>query len=643
MAMSALKIMVTPDVLTKHLVGDKLQISVQLNPKVEYEVEAVSTAFGTDQGIPLSRIRAGMYRGNIQLRKSGFYGFKVRYRPQHQKRWRWLVKQGKPLSVPLQIDPAWLAHAIVYNVFVRFFKGKVSQIETAATQTLETGGQHEGYDISDLPVHPGDGGTFDDVKAYLDTLVAMHINTLYFNPIHVIGELYRGYNMLDSLPSFMQPGSPYSIKDYKSIDPELTYDRDTKKHLLSDPYQEFGDLVEAAHERGMFIVMDMVFNHTAHDFVFQRIKPEWYLYKEDITSLSAPYLYPEDAKAGKPWGDARYSMAPYDHGIWWKDCAQLNWEYRLPKAENEPPPNYSLNEMWEYFKSIPQFWIKRFGVDGFRCDVAYKVPPDFWKECIGEARLVARSAAKNRSRDVIFVAESYEDDLTRLQEAGFSAVYGDFSRKMQSPLTLKGYLDYMYNLSGNFFPEGSKWFLFPDSHDFERNPRKILGSGGVNADVGLLANQSRYLLTATLPGIPLLFNGFEKVEWQTINIMSYGAVDWERDKDLKTYIARVNFIRKHHPALQRGSYSFLLTNQGLTAQTQLLAFLRQSKEETLMVVVNMDVTGKAGPATIALPEEFAGDYSLLDLLTNQTYERSGEALTIILEPGQGHIFLVQGI
>jgi glycosidase len=365
------------------------------------------------------------------------------------------------------------------------------------------------------------------------------------------------------------------------------------------------------------------------------------LYKENITSLEEPYLYPEDLKNGKPWGDAHHTVPPYDHGVWWEDCAQLNWEYKLSNSPNQPPKNTSLKEMWQYFKSIPVYWIKHFGLDGFRCDVAYRVPPKFWKECIHETRSAAKKLKNNLSGDVVFIAESYTTDLVELQQAGFSAVYGDYSHKLGSPVTIKGYLDHIYNLNDNVYPKGSKWFIFPDSHDFDRAPRKVLGDGDLSPDQALLANQSRWLLTACLPGIPLIFNGFEKIEWQPINIWSYGAVDWEKDADLKIFIAKVNHIRNRLIALQKGSYTFLNTNQDLNDQTQVISFERQFKLKKVIVVVNMDVTKEAGPTIIYLPDDYHTKYTLKDQLTNKEYKREGQELLIKLKPGQSHIFTVE--
>ncbi len=634
-----------PQGLVKKLVGESLNVQVHLNPKLEYEVELYTNINGEKGVYPFER-EGNAHRVKVFLTKSGLFSYSVRFKKKGTKTWFFLKdKYARKLINQVHVDPAWLSHAVAYCVFVRFFKGTVGTDLEKQPDVIRDGT----YDqellkskklLDKASLHAGEGGTFDDVKAHLDTLKKMDINMLYFNPIHMIGEIYRGYNMLDQLPPYLQPGSPYSVKDYKSIDPELTYDRDSKRFLLADPAQEFKELINAAHERGMFIIMDMVFNHTAHDFVLQRIRPEWYLYKETIDSLDEPYLYPEDVKEGKPWGDPRHSMAPFDHGVWWTDCAQLNWEHMLPEGPNDPPPNYTIKEMWEYFKAIPQFWIKHFGVDGFRADVAYRVPTAFWKACISEAREFAKDIKSNLANDVIFIGESYTNNLAQLHEAGFSAVYGDFCHKLNKPIQLKGYLDYIYNIGGHYFPEGSRWFHFPDSHDFERGVVKVLGEKPTNMQVALLANQSRWLLTATLPGIPLVFNGFEKVEWQPINIWSYGAIDWEKEIDLREYIAKINRIRKRLVPLQKGTYRFLDTNQGLNDETQLFAYIRQFKEDSVIVIVNMDVYNQAGPAEVYLPPEFSGRYQLLDHMTQKKYEREGRVLTVVLEAGQGHIFEV---
>jgi len=160
----------------------------------------------------------------------------------------------------------------------------------------------------------------------------------------------------------------------------------------------------------------------------------------------------------------------------------------------------------------------------------------------------------------------------------------------------------------------------------------------------LRANKSRWVITACLPGTPLIFNGFEKIEWQPVNLFSYSQINWEGDKDLKKFITRVNRIRRSSIALQEGKYVYVPSNQGLADNTQLFCFARVHDEEKMLVVVNMDVVNMVDSATVYLPDEFNLDYSrpyfLRDNLNRKTYVREGKELIVILEPGESHIFEV---
>jgi len=570
----------------------------------------------------------GVFEAVISPRYTGFFTMRFRARHPQDKEWKWSVDGLEKQGATIIVDPAWVQELIVYNAFVRFFGAK--KIET------------------DGVIKPGQGGTFEHLKMHLDYLKSLHINVLYLNPIHIIGELYKNYNPHDLLPSYLQPGCPYSIKDYKSIDPELAFDENNGSASLSDPLHEFKGLVEAAHKRGIRVVMDMVFNHTAHDANIQRLHPEWYLYKEEITDLQGPYIYPEELKDGKPWGDPKHSFSPYDHGYWWQDTAQINWERMLPVGENKPPKNPSLKEMWTYFKSITKYWVKEVGIDGFRCDVAYRVPPEFWRECIEETREVAKASYPENGAldgDVIFIAESYVDNLVELQQAGFVACYGDYGNKLYTVETLKGYLDYMYNINEQYFPDGSRWFIFPECHDFHRTPAKI-AAGKSHELAGYNANKSRWTLTATVPGIPMIFNGFEKIEWHPVNLFSYSSIDWESDKDLTEHIRLVNKIREGNIALQKGSYEHIHTSHGVDGESKLFAFLRRYKEQIIVVVINMDVEHETN-GIVYLPDfkgfDIQKEYFFRDLLTNKSFQRKGKELYVQLSAGDAHIFeFIQG-
>ncbi len=622
----------------KRVVGEKIRFRCTLEQDIkDVNVEVWTDLTGRFHGHELKK-NSEEYSLDVDIKHTGFFKVTFRWKNKDGKFWNWQSGTSEKDFSEIHVDPAYIDDSIVYNAFIRFL------------------GQ-EDIENHKMPKY-GMAGTFDDLKHRLDEIRDMGVDVLYLNPIHPIGELFRNYNPHDQYPAYMQPGCPYSIKDYKSIDPEIAVDKDHSQGpyaSLSDPMKEFRDLVDEAHKRGIKIYMDLVFNHTSHDFVLQRLHPEWFLYKEDIKSLNTPYIYPDEIKTGKPWGDAMHTFCPYDHGYWWSDAAQLNWEYMIPDASNKPPKNPSITEMYEYFKSIPKYWIKHFGVDGFRCDVAYRVPASFWKQCIREAREFSKKEhPKNGSisGDIVFIAESYADDVRELLESGFSAVYGDYSNKLYNVLTLKGYLDYIYNLNGKFFPEGSRFFIFPECHDFIRNTKKLISQMSENELLGERANKSRWVITATLPGIPMIFNGFEKTEWHPVNLFSYGTIDWESDKDLKKFITSVNKIRRKYLAFQKGDYTYLGTNQGLTAQSQIFSYMRRCRgtdkdkkdSENFIVCVNMDIHNKAG-ATIYLNDDsgidFSNEYTLNDLLNHKKYVRNGKEFVVLLEPGDSHIFKIE--
>lgn len=614
---------------------ESILFKCMLDDSLEHDkpiVEVWHNIYGRYHGYEMRR-KDNYYELEIPLKDTGFFKATFRWRHNTHEYWHWSISAEEKDFINIHIDPAYVDNSIVYNAFIRFFGHE--KIEKKHT------------------VKYGQSGTFDDLKKRLDTLKKMGVDVLYLNPVHPIGELFRNYNPHDQYPSYMQPGCPYSIKDYKAIDPELAIDKDHSQgpHAsLSNPMIEFKELVKEAHKRNIKVYMDLVFNHTSHDFVLQRLHPEWFLYKEDIKSLEAPYIYPKDIGEGKPWGNPANTMCPFDHGYWWEDAAQLNWEYMMPEASNKPPKNPTIREMYTYFKSIPKYWIKHIGVDGFRCDVAYRIPLDFWKECIHESRETAKKEHPHNGSltgDVVFIGESYVDEIPELLGAGFTSVYGDFSNKLYNVLTLKGYLDYIYNMTGKYFPEGSRFFIFPECHDFIRNTKKLLGKLADNAVLSERANKSRWALTATLPGIPMIFNGFEKLEWHPVNLFSYSAIDWESDKDLKRFIMKVNNIRHSHIALQKGRYIYVPTGQGITENSQVFSFLRhyehKGKKEIFLVCVNMDIHNRCD-TSIYLDTNSGIDpskkYIIKDLLNNKQYIREGTDVRIILEPGESHIFQV---
>lgn len=180
----------------------------------------------------------------------------------------------------------------------------------------------------------GRNGKFADVIRDLPRIQSMGVDIIYLMPIHTIGKMNKKGQL----------GCPYSIYDYKAVNPEY------------GTLQEFKDLIEAAHSLGMKVMMDIVFHHTSHDSLLVKSNPDWF-HRDDhgcpISSISD-----------------------------WSDVVDLN---------------FANSELRQYLIAVLEYWVG-IGIDGFRCDVASLIPLDFWLE--------ARQAIKAIRADVIWLAES---------------------------------------------------------------------------------------------------------------------------------------------------------------------------------------------------------------------------------------------
>ena len=158
-------------------------------------------------------------------------------------------------------------------------------------------------------------GTFKQVEKDLSRLKDLGVDIIYLMPIHEIGIKNRKGSW----------GSPYAIRDYYSISPDLG----TKEDFLS--------LINVVHKQGMRIIMDMVFNHTSPDSVLLKQHPEFYFYR--------------DGKLGNRVGD-------------WSDIIDLDTH---------------REDTQKYLVDVLKYWVS-LGVDGFRFDVASMIDFNFFKK-----------------------------------------------------------------------------------------------------------------------------------------------------------------------------------------------------------------------------------------------------------------------
>ena len=224
-------------------------------------------------------------------------------------------------------------------------------------------------------------------------------------------------------------GSPYAIRDYYDVDPDLARDPKTRMH-------EFGLLVRRTHRAGLKVIIDFVPNHVARQY-HSDAKPRGVrdLGEDDDTSLAfsprnnfyylpaqqlnLDHIAPENTYSevpAKATGNDVFSANPSQND--WYETVKLNYGIDIASGRQchfSPTP-----DTWHKMLHILLYWAEK-GVDGFRCDMAEMVPVEFWEWALPQV--------KEAFPKVIFIAEVYNPDL-----------YRDYIRR--------GHFDYLYDKVG---------------------------------------------------------------------------------------------------------------------------------------------------------------------------------------------------
>ncbi|MEO8571525.1 MAG: glycoside hydrolase family 13 protein [Chloroflexota bacterium] len=236
--------------------------------------------------------------------------------------------------------PAWARDAMFYQIFPDRF---------AASDRVQKPGILEPWDAPPT-VNGFKGGDLRGVAERLDYLADLGVNAIYLTPIFSSASNHR-----------------YHTYDYFEVDP-LLGGNDALRELL-----------DAAHGRGMRVVLDGVFNHTGRGF--------WPFHHVLETGAESPYrgwfhLDQERLDAGRPlWPYPPEGTPPSELGYeaWWGLPA-------LPKLNTDHP------DVREYLFTVAEYWL-RFGIDGWRLDVPEEIKNEaFWQEFRGRCRAIRPDA-----------------------------------------------------------------------------------------------------------------------------------------------------------------------------------------------------------------------------------------------------------
>lgn len=246
----------------------------------------------------------------------------------------------------------------------------------------------------------------------LREIKAMGFSHIWYTGVieHATKTNYSKYKIRADNPNVVKgnAGSPYAIKDYYDVDPDLA-DNPNKR------MREFEDLIKRTHEAGLKAIIDFVPNHVAREYYSdakprkvsdlgekddksQAFSPDnnfYYIPGQDLHlefEQTAENIYTESP--AKVTGNDCFHSHPNIND--WYETVKLNYgeDYQDGKAKYFTP----IPDTWIKMRDILLFWESK-GVDGFRCDMAEMVPVEFWSWVI--------QRIKEKNDQIIFIAEVY--------------------------------------------------------------------------------------------------------------------------------------------------------------------------------------------------------------------------------------------
>ncbi|MBF9222646.1 alpha-amylase family glycosyl hydrolase [Hymenobacter ruricola] len=365
-------------------------------------------------------------------------------------------------------------------------------------------------------------GNFAGVTARLDSIKALGVNVLYLMPIYPIGTDSKSVN------------SPYAVKDYRAVNPEF------------GTFTDLRALVDAAHARGLSVMLDWVANHTSFDHPWITQHPDWYVH------------------------DAAGAIKSVSNGtVTYPDVAQLDFTNAAMRRE-----------MISAMKS----WVYTANVDGFRCDYADFQPGDFWKQTTDTLRNV-------RTHKLLLLAEG-----TRAvnftsgfdYNFGFSFYGGIYNvyRNNQPATAFDG-----LNASEYAGATGTQQVVrYITNHDVNGSDGTPVGLFGGNAGA-----MSAFVIAACYKGVPLIYNGQEAGMTTPITFpFTSVKVAWGRHSDVKRAYQELLATRAASPALRTGTPTPYST-------ANVCAFTKTAGQEQALVLVNV----RNAPTTYPVPAALA--------------------------------------
>jgi cyclomaltodextrinase / maltogenic alpha-amylase / neopullulanase len=376
-----------------------------------------------------------------------------------------------------------------------------------------------------FPRNFSQAGDFNAITARLDELKDLGVDILWLMPIHPIGEMHKKGSL----------GSPYCVRDFYAINPECGSTNDLKR------------LVAEAHKRDLKVIIDIVAGQTAWDSALME-HPEFYLK-----------------------GAAGEIIPPKPE---WTDVAGLD---------------YANKDLRGYMIGMMKYWLQEFKLDGFRCDVAYTVPVDFWE--------AARAELEKINPQVIIIADAGGKPslLTKAFDMDYAWNLFTALKSVMDSVSPADMLRQSWEHTRQQFPKGALHLRFTDNQSEIRATVRFSLHGALAAQVLML----------TLDGVPLFYNGMEvgdATESFDPAMFEKMPVFWHPAgrPPLRDIYRDLIKLRKQRAAFSNEDVVWL-TN---SAPEDVVSFLRRDATNEFLVLINFSSSRVAGSVELASARGF---------------------------------------
>ncbi|MDG5491424.1 alpha-1,4-glucan--maltose-1-phosphate maltosyltransferase [Psychroserpens sp. SPM9] len=435
----------------------------------------------------------------------------------------------------------------------------------------------------------GQHGTFKDCERLLPRVAKMGFDTLYFPPVHPIGEVNRKGKNNTTEAQDGDVGSAWGIGSkhggHKDLHPQL------------GSVKDFKSLIKKAKDLNIEIAMDYALQ-AAPDHPWVTSHPDWFKWRPD--------------------GTVQYAENPPKK---YQDILPIYWESK------------DYKNLWEECLDAMLYWIDC-GIHVFRVDNPHTKPYYFWNWLISEV--------KKKHPDVIFLAEAFTKPkvMQRLAKEGYTQSYTYFTWR-DNKHELMTYMNELTQTEMRDYMQPNFWPNTPDINPFHlqgANESKYLQryalAATLSSSIGIYGPVFEQMISDAIPG---------KEEYYMSEKFQLKHYDWFKDNKLTLLISKINTIRHENEALQQTNNIKFCTIEN----DNLLAFYKwnQDRSNELLIIISLDQY-YSQQANVQLPLQDLGIHHgqqlrVEDLVTGSSYNWHSEWNFVELHPTLPfHIFKI---